>query len=62
MRLVRGYGDGGDHIAAWNALARLSAALAATGIPAQARLDDKAPPLRITVEAAREIMEGVENG
>ena len=39
---------------------RLSAALTAAGIPAQARLDDKGPPLRITVERAREIMGMVE--
>lgn len=35
---------------------KLRAALTAAGIPSQARLDDKGPPLRITVERAREIM------
>ena len=38
----------------------LRTALAASGIPAQAKLDDKGPPLRITVERAREIMGMVE--
>lgn len=41
---------------------RLRAALDASGIPAQARLDDKGPPLRITVEAAGEIMRMVGEG
>lgn len=41
---------------------KLRAALDASGIPAQARLDDKGPPLRITVERAREIMGMVEHG
>lgn len=40
---------------------RLRAALTAAGIPAQAGLDDKAPPMRITVERAREIMGMVED-
>lgn len=39
--------------------ARLRAALAASGIPAQAKLDKKGPPLRISVARAREIMEGL---
>lgn len=41
---------------------KLRAALAAAGIPAQARLDDKGPPLRITVERAREIVGMVDHG
>jgi hypothetical protein len=40
----------------------LRTALTDSGIPAQARLDDKAPPLRITVERAREIMGMVGEG
>lgn len=34
-------------------------ALERSGIPAQAALDDLAPPLRISVSRAREIMEGI---
>jgi hypothetical protein len=39
---------------------RLRAALETSGIPAQAALDDLAPPLKITVEKAKEIMEVVD--
>lgn len=41
-------------------ITRLRRALDILGVPAQARLDDKGPPLRITVERAREIMGMVE--
>ena len=40
--------------------ARLRRALTLSSIPAQAALDDKAPPLRINVSKAREIMEVVD--
>lgn len=38
---------------------RLRRTLDLAGIPAQAKLDDKAPPLKTTVAGAREIMEVV---
>lgn len=56
-----------DAIAAWNALPRANdskyrRALDLLGVPAQALKDpDKAPPLRIDVRMAREVM-GVING
>ena len=55
---------GGDYLrtqlAAKDAeIARLRRALDLSGIPAQAQLDDKAPPLRINVERSREIMEAI---
>ena len=40
-------------------ITRLRRALDLSGIPAQAQLDDKAPPLRTTVEKAREITEAI---
>lgn len=40
--------------------ARLRRALTASGIPAQAALDDLAPPLKINTRTAKEIMEMVD--